>query len=164
MEDKKEYKLEERLIYVNRCAKVLKGGRKFSFSALVAVGDMAGHVGLGIGKANEASIAIQKAIEAGKKMMFEVPIYNDTIPHPITCSFGAAKVLLKPAKKGKGIIAGGAIRPILELAGIKNIVAKDLASTTQINAAKATEKALKNLKPIEELKILRGYQGKEENE
>ncbi len=160
MEEKKEDKLEERLIYVNRCAKVLKGGRKFSFSALVAVGDMAGHVGLGIGKANEASVAIQKAIEAGKKALFEVPIYNDTIPHPIICSFGAAKVLLKPAKKGKGIIAGGAIRPILELAGIKNVVAKDLTSTTQINTAKATAKALKILKSKEELKMLRSNQEK----
>ena len=148
--------LKEKVVAINRVAKVVKGGRNFRFSALVVGGDENGHVGAGNGKSTEVPDAIKKAIEDAKKNMIEVPIVNTTIPHEIIGEAGAGRVLLKPASEGTGVIAGGAVRPILELAGIKDIRTKCLRSNNPGNVVNATMNALKSLKTAEEVATLRG--------
>jgi small subunit ribosomal protein S5 len=146
----------EKIVDTNRVAKVVKGGRNFSFSAIVVVGDKKGHVGVGTGKANEIVDAIRKAKEKAAKQMFKVPIVNGTIPHEILGRFGASKILLKPASPGTGVIAGGPARAILEAAGIENILSKSLGSNTSGNVVKATVQGLKNLRTIAQAAALRG--------
>ena len=148
--------LQEKVVVINRVAKVVKGGRTFRFSALVVVGDGAGHIGVGNGKAAEVPDAIKKAIEDAKKNIVEVPIVNDTIPHEMIGNFGSGKVLLKPASEGTGLIAGGAARSVLELAGYKNIRTKNLGSNNPRNAVFATIKALQDMKTAEQVAALRG--------
>ena len=148
--------LQEKVVAINRVAKVVKGGRTFRFSALVVVGDGAGHVGVGNGKAAEVPDAIKKAIDDAKKNMVEVPIVNDTIPHELIGNFGSGKVLLKPASEGTGLIAGGAARSVLELAGYKNIRTKNLGSNNPRNAVYATLNALSEMKTVEMVAALRG--------
>jgi small subunit ribosomal protein S5 len=147
---------EDRTIKVNRVAKVVKGGRRFSFAALMVIGDGQGTVGLGYGKAKEAGLAVQKGIEEAKKTLVKVPLAGSTITHPVIGEAGAGRVLLKPAAPGTGVIAGGAARPILELAGIHDCVAKSLGSSNSINVAQATLAGLRALKRPDEIARLRG--------
>ncbi|NNM43068.1 MAG: 30S ribosomal protein S5 [Chlamydiae bacterium] len=137
---------EEKVLYINRCSKVVKGGRKFSFSALILVGDGKGHIGFGFAKANEVSDAIRKGTEAAKKNVMTFEMEGTTIPHEITVEWDGAKVLLKPAPEGTGVIAGSKVRSVLELAGIKDIVSKSFGSNNPLNQVRATIKALMNLR------------------
>ncbi len=148
--------LKEKVVNVSRVAKVVKGGRTFRFSVLVVVGDSNGHVGVGTGKSSEVPEAIKKATDDAKKNLVEVSLVNGTLPHEYITNFGSSKVILKPAVEGTGIIAGGAVRPVLELAGVKNVTAKTLGSRNSRNVVYATIKALKAMRTPEEVAKLRG--------
>ena len=148
--------LEERVVQINRVAKVVKGGRRFSFSAVVVVGDGAGHVGAGLGKAGEVPEAIRKGVEDAKKHLIRVPLVGTTIPHEVRQQFGASTVMLKPASQGTGVIAGGSVRAVLEAAGVRDILSKIYGSTNPVNVTRATIEALRGLHSADELGARRG--------
>jgi small subunit ribosomal protein S5 len=157
--DASRLELTERVVQINRVSKVVQGGRRFSFSAIVVVGDGRGHVGAGLGKADEVPEAIKKGIDDAKKHVFRVPLTERTIPHPVTADFGAARVLLRPASKGTGVIAGGSVRAVVESAGIRDILAKSLGSSNPVNVVRATVRALAELRAPESVAELRGGSG-----
>ena len=156
MQSENTFELKEKVVAINRVAKVVKGGRTFRFSAVVVVGDENGHVGVGNGKASEVPDAIRKAIEDAKKNLVEVPIVDTTIPHEYLGRFGSAKVLLKPAEEGTGIIAGGSVRPVLELAGYRNIRTKIIGTNNPRNVVYATIEGLKSMQTVETVAKKRG--------
>ena len=154
--DPSKLALEERVVQINRVAKVVKGGRRFSFSAVVVVGDGAGHVGAGLGKAGEVPESIRKGVEDAKKNLIKIPMVGTTIPHEVTVRFGASRVMLKPASQGTGVIAGGSVRAVLEAAGVRDILSKTYGSTNPVNVTQATIEALRELHSAEELSARRG--------
>ena len=154
--DPNKLALEERVVQINRVAKVVKGGRRFSFSAIVVVGDGAGHVGAGLGKAGEVPEAIRKGVEDAKKNLIKIPMVGTTIPHEVRKVYAASDVMLKPASQGTGVIAGGAVRAVVEAAGIRDILAKTLGSTNPVNVTRCTIEALRSLHSAEELSARRG--------
>ncbi|MBU3851508.1 MAG: 30S ribosomal protein S5 [Candidatus Paralactobacillus gallistercoris] len=154
--DPSRLELEDNVVEINRVTKVVKGGRRLRFAAIVIVGDKHGHVGFGTGKAQEVPEAIRKAVEDGKKNLIEVPMVGTTIPHEVIGHFGAGKIMLKPAIEGSGVAAGGAVRSVMELAGIGDITAKSLGRNTSINMIRATIDALSQLKTAEQVAELRG--------
>jgi small subunit ribosomal protein S5 len=160
---KQEQEIKEKVVQIRRVTKVVKGGKKMSFRAVVVVGDLKTRVGLGIGKANEVPAAIRKGVEAAKRSMIEVPLISGTIPHDIIGKFSASQVVLRPAPHGTGVIAGGSVRTVLELCGLKNIVAKKIGSANAINVARATLNALSLLKRLEMVALLRGKEPKVRN-
>lgn len=154
--EERDSEFTEKLVHINRVAKVVKGGRRFSFTALVVIGDEVDRVGVGYGKAREVPLAISKAVDDAKKNLFSVPKHGQTITHDVVGRFDAARVLLRPASPGTGVIAGGGVRAVLELAGIRDILAKSLGTTNPINMLKATVDALESLKRPEEVARVRG--------
>jgi small subunit ribosomal protein S5 len=159
--DANRLELTERVVQINRVSKVVKGGRRFSFSAIVVVGDGRGHVGAGLGKADEVPGAITKGREDAKKHVMLVPLVDRTIPHRVEADFGAAKVILRPASKGTGVIAGGSVRAVVEAAGISDILSKSLGSTNPVNVVRATMKALEQLRSAESVRQTRGLPQRE---
>jgi small subunit ribosomal protein S5 len=153
---KEQSDLTEKVVFINRCAKVVKGGRRFSFSALIVTGDRLGKVGCGFGKANEVSEAIRKASESAKKAMVKVSVHGNTIPHEAIGEFGGGRVLLRPASPGTGVIAGGGVRAVIEAAGIRDVLAKSLGSSNHANVVKATIEALMSLRLREQIYKTRG--------
>jgi len=149
----------EKVVFINRCAKVVKGGRRFSFSALIVAGDHDGSVGVGFGKANEVSEAIRKASESARKSMQKMSLHENTIPHETLGEFGGGRVLLRPASPGTGVIAGGGVRAVVEAAGIKDVLAKSLGSSNHANVVKATVEALRALRRRDEILKVRGIRG-----
>ena len=151
----------EKVVFINRCAKVVKGGRRFSFSALIVCGDRKGKVGVGFGKANEVSEAIRKATDASRKHMVKLAVHENPIPHEVLGEFGGGRVLLRPASPGTGVIAGGGVRAVIEAVGIRDVLAKSLGSSNHANVVKATIAALKTLRLREEIYKIRGISKKE---
>ncbi|MGN0836921.1 MAG: 30S ribosomal protein S5 [Akkermansia sp.] len=153
--------LMEKVVYVNRCAKVVKGGRRFSFSALIVVGDQKGKVGYGFGKANEVSDAIRKGTDAAKRAMKKVVVVNETIPHEVYSEFGGAKIVLKPAASGTGLVASAKVRAVLEAAGVNNVIAKSLGSSNAANVVKAVMQAMLGMRTADQILAARGKKKKE---
>ncbi|PMD68071.1 30S ribosomal protein S5 [Companilactobacillus nuruki] len=159
--DPSQLELEDRVVSINRVTKVVKGGRRLRFAAIVIVGDKNGHVGFGTGKAQEVPEAIRKAVEDAKKNLIAVPMVGSTIPHEVIGNFGAGKIMLKPAEEGSGIAAGGAVRAVIELSGVGDVTSKSLGRNTPINVIRATIEGLKQLKTAESVSEMRGISAQE---